>query len=126
MQTVGPNTSINLSGRPRTLLCLAFAVWKLLLFSIAIFSPGPGYDTSTTLLNHGGHGTQSALGSHPWLQKLVRWDAIYFTAIAQRGYMWEQEWAFGWGYTKLISAVVQGILLNAWDPLPYMTDPASM
>jgi hypothetical protein len=37
------------------------------------------------------------------LQTLTRWDAIYFASIAERGYVFEQEWAFGWGFTRLLS-----------------------
>ena len=99
---------------PRTSLCLCFVVWKFLLFCIVLISPGAGYDTSTTLLCLGGDNPKPGKGPLPglqlWLQKLVRWDAIYFTAIARRGYLWEQEWAFGWGQTKLISFVAQGTI----------------
>ncbi|KAL8926314.1 MAG: hypothetical protein Q9172_001823 [Xanthocarpia lactea] len=35
-------------------------------------------------------------------EKLTRWDAIYFTNIAHRGAVFEQEWAFGWGYAKVV------------------------
>ncbi|KAF7134100.1 hypothetical protein CNMCM5793_005729 [Aspergillus hiratsukae] len=35
--------------------------------------------------------------------KLTRWDAIYFTEVASRGYIFEQEWAWGLGFTKLIN-----------------------
>ena len=80
-------------------------------FVSALLSPGDGYDTSTSLL----------FNSSPWameetmhfsipkklasrlLQKFVRWDAIYFSSIAERGYLYEQEWAFAWGFTRSTS-----------------------
>lgn len=95
--------------RPKTSLTFAYTIWKLLLVSVAILSPGPGYDTSTTLLYP--NEDASKIVSWPesvvesWLQHLVRWDAIYFTQIARRGYEWEQEWAFNWGFAKLMSSV---------------------
>jgi phosphatidylinositol glycan class V len=40
--------------------------------------------------------------------KLTRWDAIYFFKAAHRGYLFEQEWAFGWGFTRVIAIVTAG------------------
>ena len=78
---------------PKASLAVIYVLWKVLLLLVAISSPGSGYDTSTSLLRQ----PQSLLTS-----KLVRWDAIYYTQIAQRGYVFEQEWAFGWGYTHML------------------------
>jgi phosphatidylinositol glycan class V len=103
---------------PRILLVLLFSAWKILLLAITLFSPGPDYDTSTQLLFNG-HGTwnyatvpqvlgqiQSAgspLSIERLVERLTRWDAIYFVPVAERGYVHEQEWAFGWGFTRLLS-----------------------
>ncbi|KAI4723498.1 mannosyltransferase [Aureobasidium sp. EXF-10727] len=96
----------------RTLACL-FCAWKLLLLCIAYASPGPGYDTSTTLLLAR---AQPSVTENTLLEdfakrlvsKLVRWDALYFVSVAQRGYLFEQEWAWGWGYTKFLSLISKG------------------
>ena len=93
---IGAQALEPLIRRPKILLTLGFTIWKSLLFAIALASPGSGYDTSTTLL----HPSLDAL-SRPF----VRWDAIYFTQIAQRGYLFEQDWAFSWGFTRLIRGV---------------------
>lgn len=98
-----------------TLTC-AFVAWKILLFSVAILSPGIGYDTSTDVLFEHATATGSvhfsldgATRQAPWTQhvasKFVRWDAVYFITSAQRGYIYEQEWAFGWGLSKLIDLI---------------------
>jgi phosphatidylinositol glycan class V len=95
-----------------TLTCL-FVLWKLLLLCIAYASPGPAYDTSTTLLFAR---AQPALSENTLLEdfakrlvsKLVRWDALYFVSVAQRGYVFEQEWAWGWGYTNFLGLVSKG------------------
>ncbi|KZF24963.1 glycosyltransferase family 76 protein [Xylona heveae TC161] len=108
--------------RPLTALCLCFVSWKIILFIIACLAPGPGYDTSTALLlgrlgqlsgnvntspeNATQNNILMRLMTHV-ASKLVRWDAIYFTQIAERGYAFEQEWAFGWGFTQLISQLTQ-------------------
>lgn len=96
---------------PKTSLIVAYTVWKLLLACIVILSPGSGYDTSTSLLYPDGYITNIVSWREwllkSWLRNLTRWDAIYFTQIARRGYMWEQEWAFGWGFTKLITIIVR-------------------
>lgn len=98
--------------RPFSALVIVFATWKALLLLTAFASPGPGYDTSTTLLL-GQDAAASALvtASVPWsatpgerlVSKLVRWDAIYFTAAAERGYQHEQEWAFSWAFSHLMA-----------------------
>ena len=79
---------------PRNRLLGLFLVAKGLILLVAFCSPGDGYDTSATLI----------LSKEGSIAKLVRWDAIYFTQIASRGYTFEQEWAFGWGLTRLLSA----------------------
>lgn len=91
---------------------LSFIAWKLILLCIALTSPGPGYDTSTVLLHpylhlaHPGSGSEWEPASR--LKSLVRWDAIYFTQLARHGYIWEQEWAFGWGFTNLVAVTSRG------------------
>lgn len=105
----GTYNSIHCSHPIKTLLLL-FILWKSLLFVLVICSPGPGYDTSTALFfhqksNNGDQSTWWKLLSH----KFVRWDAIYFTQIAHRGYLLEQEWAFGYGYTHLLGLLSLGI-----------------
>ena len=99
-------------GYPKCFLVLSFITWKLILLAIALMSPGPGYDTSTVLLHLDSSLTQTEPGSD-WelasrLRTLVRWDAIYFTQLARRGYIWEQEWAFGWGFSNLIAVTSRG------------------
>jgi GPI mannosyltransferase 2 len=110
------------SNPTQALLCI-FAIWKTLLLLVVTLSPGPDYDTSTLLLLHGEDGYDRSSpspeinGGHPgWpprgasrgLEKLVRWDAIYFVKIGERGYLYEQEWAFGWGFTRLIALLTKG------------------
>ncbi|KAI9675521.1 MAG: ER membrane glycoprotein subunit of the GPI transamidase complex-like protein [Trizodia sp. TS-e1964] len=91
---------------PTSLIAIIFLIQKASLLLLAGLSPGAGYDTSTQLLLDDGK------GGHPnWLvTKLSRWDAIYFGTVASRGYLWEQEWAFGWGFTGLISLIANGEL----------------
>lgn len=97
---------------PKGFLVLSFIAWKLVLLSVVLTSPGPGYDTSTLLLHSPLNLAQARPGSN-WetasrLNRLVRWDAIYFTQLARRGYLWEQEWAFGWGFTNLVAVNSRG------------------
>jgi phosphatidylinositol glycan class V len=95
---------------PIPALAVIFTTWKILLLVVAACSPGPGYDTSTALFQPY---IESATPSHASLllhyisNKLVRWDAIYFSKISSRGYLFEQEWAFGWGFTRLIALFTQ-------------------
>ena len=97
---------------PKGFLVISFMAWKLILLCIPLTSPGPGYDTSTVLLFRDLNLAQ-AIPESGWelaspLNNLVRWDAIYFTQLAKHGYLWEQEWAFGWGFTNLIAVTSRG------------------
>lgn len=97
------NLWIQTRTHPKASLVIGFTLWKVLLVAITLASPGPGYDTSTNLLKRE-HG-EDAIKSLSWLNNFVRWDAIYFTQIARRGVVFEQEWAFGWGFVKLLKLV---------------------
>jgi GPI mannosyltransferase 2 len=96
---------------PQKTLIAIFVVWKSLLLLIAACSPGHGYDTSTTLAQpYEGAVDQNYVVSllRLFSTKLTRWDAIYFTRIASRDYLYEQDWAFGWGFTRLIKFFASG------------------
>ncbi|TAQ88039.1 hypothetical protein B7494_g3652 [Chlorociboria aeruginascens] len=84
-------------AHPLRSIALCFVAWKSLLLVIAACSPGRGYDTSTSLIlpSPNDEGTLGILDGV--LGRLTRWDAIYFVKIASRYYVFEQEWAFGWG-----------------------------
>ncbi|KAF2460572.1 GPI mannosyltransferase 2 [Lineolata rhizophorae] len=107
------SASRSLDNPVRSLLAI-WACWKTLLLAVVVVSPGPGYDTSTQILRlqdgaveqyvHPSAGWLSTIGQHVAL-KLTRWDAIYFVRLAQRGYVHEQEWAFSWGFTRLINTI---------------------
>lgn len=106
---------VSSQDHPFLTITLCFLSWKTLLICIALTSPGPGYDTSTALLPHhlkdSSPNLQADGALSQGLSKFVRWDAIYFTQIALRGYLFEQEWAFGWGYTRLLNFLMRGITL---------------
>ena len=109
---------------PKVSLTIFFALWKLVICLVAFTSPGPGYDTSTDLLFASAessvyHALPSKSLIEIVLSKVVRWDAIYFTQIAHRGYKFEQEWAFGWGLTSILAVLSRGMLLETY---PGFTD----
>ncbi|QSZ34690.1 hypothetical protein DSL72_007545 [Monilinia vaccinii-corymbosi] len=94
-------------------LISCFTLWKLSLLLVAACSPGPGYDTSTSLFLSSLHsiGKKEALPSavQYLVGKLVRWDAVYFVRLSNRGYLYEQEWAFGWGFSRMIKFCTMGL-----------------
>lgn len=97
-------------------LTVFFAIWKALLFLVIVACPGPGYDTSTSLLPTDARRV-AALTPDKWppsvLLRFIRWDSIYFVHIAENGYVFEQEWAFGYGYTlyTITSGISPSLLL---------------
>src|SRR3954463_5467385 len=97
-----------LLNHPVKSLVFLFTAWKAILILIAVTSPGPGYDTST-IVAYREHRPLSL--SDVVSSKLFRWDAIHFVAIASRGNLYEQDWAFGWGLTRSISFVAQCLKL---------------
>ena len=103
--------------RPVLSLVLCFIIWKSLLLLLLVASPGPGYDTSTLLLYAQNDRaataclpSRTALLDEPTsvLQKTARWDAVYFLSVAERGYLYEQEWAWGYGFTRLLRLTSEG------------------
>lgn len=105
---------------PVRLLFVLFVLWKAILFFAILCSPGPGYDTSTTLLeltnavpNNKTDLLSSARPLSPPLFKLVRWDAIYFSQLSQRGHVFEQEWAFGVGLSRSVSFITSRMWIYA-------------
>ncbi|RDW88995.1 hypothetical protein BP6252_01027 [Coleophoma cylindrospora] len=98
-------------------LLKAFLAWKILLLVVAVTSPGPGYDTSSSLFLADSPAQQDlpSLPLDHLIGKLTRWDAIYFVKAANRGYLYEQEWAFGWGFSRLIASCTAGL---KWAGLP--------
>ncbi|KAJ9215279.1 CAZyme family GT76 [Paecilomyces variotii] len=108
-------------------LAVVFWAWKLLLFLTVSLSPGPGYDTCATLLLLREPNTSDSAtcfghsGLPSILLRFVRWDSIYFLRVAERGYLFEQEWAWGYGYTKLLS-----ILTSAFHRMDEMGGAAKI
>lgn len=99
--------------RPLLNLTLLLILSKVVYIFLACCAPGPGYDTSTQLtfeLFGDGIGSPAAV-TQSWplklASKLVRWDGIYFVSAAARGQVNEQEWAFGWGFSKLIAILTR-------------------
>lgn len=95
---------------PYRTLTVTFVAWKVLLLAIAAGSHqvGPLYDTSSSLLTLSTtEHDETQLRS--LVTRLCSWDAIYFIKNAQRGYLFEQEWAFGSALPMSISFVIRGM-----------------
>ncbi|RMZ67637.1 GPI mannosyltransferase 2 [Pyrenophora seminiperda CCB06] len=104
-------------------LVVIFCLWKALLFVLAAFCPGPGYDTSGLVLLDPSlqrHSNFNATTRHERLAlNLLRWDALYFVKAAERGHVHEQAWAFSWAYSHLLRLVGQLMAGNAQPSLHY-------
>lgn len=102
------------SRHPLRSLTVFFCLWKTLLFLSIAACPGPGYDTSTTLLPDHTTSISDVASSAKDTSSLsiplrfVRWDSIYFVHVVDNGYVFEQEWAFGYGYTKVLRFLASG------------------
>ncbi|KAK9461798.1 uncharacterized protein V1516DRAFT_673014 [Lipomyces oligophaga] len=83
------------------LLSSTFVFVKIVLFVIPQLVLQQ-YDTSSQLLFK-----SSAVPElvNYILPRFLVWDTVFFIKIAQRGYLYEQEWAFGWLWTGLIRVV---------------------
>lgn len=111
---------------PYATLTVIFVGWKVLLLAIAVGSQvAPTYDTSSSLLLT----PDQQLHLHPirtFLTRLTSWDAIYFVKAAQRGYLFEQEWAFGSALPRCVSLLLRGnsfsLILISFDTKPLLTD----
>ncbi|KAI8964504.1 glycosyltransferase family 76 protein [Daldinia sp. FL1419] len=94
--------------KPIRSLIGSFITWKVLLILIVIGSSvGPAYDTSSTLLSP--EIASSHESTFDLATKLTRWDSIYFIQASRRGYLFEQEWAFGPGFPTIISYLSKGL-----------------
>ena len=92
-------------------IALAFFAWKFVLLGVAVLSPGPGYDTSSLIALNPSELRHIEVVSRSLIDRLslnlFRWDALYFAKSAQRGYVYEQEWAFSWAYSLIIDTFVK-------------------
>lgn len=110
------NWSTPLVHHPIKTLTLLFWAWKAILFLAIANCPGPGYDTSATLLSANAEDSLSSAAAlngsgspiAAIVLKFVRWDSIYFVRVAQRGYVFEQEWASAYGYTRGLALLTSG------------------
>ncbi|GAB7340398.1 hypothetical protein MBLNU457_6837t1 [Dothideomycetes sp. NU457] len=88
-----------------------FLIWKLLLLVLAALSPGPGYDTSSSLLlpvvDVEKYPSIPSQASARVLNRLVRWDALHFIGVAQHGDRYEQDRAWGWLYTTVLTSATK-------------------
>ncbi|KAI0168858.1 glycosyltransferase family 76 protein [Hypoxylon sp. FL1284] len=92
--------------RPISSLVGTFVTWKGFLLAVALGSGvGPAYDTSSTLLSPDIPSSKES--PFDLATKLARWDAIYIIQNSRRGYLFEQEWAFGSGLPTVISFLTQ-------------------
>ena len=108
MTTSGQLYPASSKAVPVRTLVTVFVLWKLLLLCVASASPGIGYDTSTRLLLPSMDGSVPVTVLQHVSSRLVRWDALYFLRIAERGCLFEQEWAFNSSFTRLVAFVARG------------------
>jgi phosphatidylinositol glycan class V len=96
--------------RPVVTITKVFVLTKLLLISVVLAVPKQ-YDTSSQLIFAD---VQQPCSMYYRLlfrlvQRLTVWDSVYFTSLAQRGNLYEHEWAFGRFWWGLIRIITQGV-----------------
>lgn len=112
--------------RPYQSLLVIFVSWKALLLLFAVFTPGSAYDTSTTLLEVNRNASNLDRNGPLMIilslitTKLTRWDAIYFTEAARRGYTFEQEWAFSYSFSGLIRTFTNALRRTTDIDYPFL------
>ena len=93
------------------LLAIVVGTTFLTRLSIPFYRPPIwpfGYDSSSSVFVPDGETIVEKV-----ISALLRWDTVYFTALADRGdYIWEQEWAFGPGWPALIRFVEPCIIFH--------------
>ena len=100
-----------LHSRHLVAITFSFIVWKAILGLVACNSPGIGYDTSSSLFEHFEDLPdliETPLTLQNSITKFIRWDAVYFTQIAARNYVFEQEWAFSFAFSRIMSIISRG------------------
>ncbi|RMZ87461.1 hypothetical protein DV736_g5313, partial [Chaetothyriales sp. CBS 134916] len=117
---------LDIDRTPLKRLTAVFVAWKFVIALVAVAAPGPGYDTSSTFLHLSARPVLAPLAAPTsrtpdLLTKFVRWDAIYFTQITQRGHVFEQEWAFGVGLSTTLRWLTQRLFLNPRPELYQIT-----
>jgi hypothetical protein len=104
-------TEVGLPHRQRDFnrLIAVFLAWKSLLILLAVLTPGPGYDTSGFIVLAENEQSRSQIHPPSISDRLalshLRWDALYFVKAAQRGYLYEQEWAFSRAHSWTLGTV---------------------
>ncbi|KAF8419701.1 GPI mannosyltransferase 2 [Tirmania nivea] len=113
---------------PRLTLLSLFLLTRLVYFTVALLTPSPAYDSSTNLIlpaqDASGHVGICWSLLTKLAERLTRWDALYFVKVAERGYLREQEWAFGLGWARVMGTVGRVIIyispVNIPSPYPYI------
>lgn len=106
--------------RPIRSLTALFISWKTFLLAIALGAAiAPDYDTSTSLFFERMYGSNITI---PIIaSRLTRWDGLYFMHSTIKGYIYEQEWAFGLGLPTTVGAISRS--LSAITPANYALEP---
>lgn len=109
-------------AQPLRSLTALFIIWKGFLLSIALGTiVASDYDTSTSLFFDRVYGSNVTIPTIA--AKLTRWDALYFMHSTIKGYVYEQEWAFGLGLPTTVGALSK--LLSPIAPANYALEPIS-
>ncbi|EGO54715.1 hypothetical protein NEUTE1DRAFT_88303 [Neurospora tetrasperma FGSC 2508] len=140
MTTTAPSPKSSALAHPHKTILESFILWKLFLLLIAVGSTlvnDRAYDTSADLLlvgnaeplsvNDGNDGVAELLSNFGkrLVTRFTSWDAIYFVSAAKRGYVYEQEWAFGTGLVVCVRGVLKA-LQTLGLPLPLATSPTAL